>query len=171
MKIALYLLAGLAGLILMVLAIGYVMPESHSVSREQTFASAPESVFAVISAPADFPKWRSGVKQVELLPAANGKPRFRETGDDGSILYEVEELTPPDRLVTRIANPTLPFGGKWTFVLTPSGTGTTLQITEDGEIYNPLYRVMSKYVFGHASTIEKYMSELATRLDKQDMGN
>ena len=160
MRIALYVVGGLLALVLVVVVIGYMLPKEHTASRDVTVAASPERVFALISTPAEYPKWRSDVDSVEVLPPEGGKDRFRELGSNGPILLRVEESVPAKRLVTVIADPTLPFGGKWTYELTPSGAGTTLRITEDGEVYNPVFRFMSKFVFGHTATLEKYLEDV-----------
>lgn len=61
---------------------------------------------------------------MELLESTpEGPVRWRETGRDGTITYEVDAAEPPRRLVIRIADPKLPFGGTWTYVLEPDGGG------------------------------------------------
>jgi len=159
-RIALYAVGALVALMLIVVAVGYMLPQGHHVWRERTFAAPPDRIFALISSPAEFPTWRSGVRQVEVLPAEAGKERFREVSGDGTILYEVEERVPGQRLVLRIADPKLPFGGRWTYELTPAASGTSLRITEDGEVYNPLFRFLSRFVFGHHGTIDRYLADL-----------
>jgi len=66
---------------------------------------------------------------------------------------------------TRIADTELAFGGSWTYELarTPTG-GTSLSITEDGEVYNPIFRFMSKFFFSPVATIEKVQRSLAKKL-------
>jgi uncharacterized protein YndB with AHSA1/START domain len=164
MKIAIVVVAVLVSLVLLVAIIGWSLPVKHSVSRSATYAAAPEVVYGAITKVEDFPAWRSKVKAVEVLGEGGGRRRFRESGGDGDILYEVEDAQPPRRLVTRIADDKLPFGGKWTYELAPSGNGTTLRITEDGEVYNPIFRFMSKFVFGHHTTIETYLTDLGRKL-------
>ena len=159
MRIALYVVGGLVVLVLIVVAIGYSLPKAHVATREVTVPASAEKVFALIGTPADYPKWRSDVDSVEILPSENGRERFRELGDNGPLLMRVDERVANSRLVTVIADSTLPFGGKWTYELAPSGTGTTLRITEDGEVYNPVFRFMSRFVFGHAATLEKYLAD------------
>ena len=166
MKIALYAVGAVVALVLIVVAIGYMLPVAHVASSERTMPAPPEAVFAIITAPADFPKWRTDVKSVDIVPAEGGKPRFRERGSNGDILMEVEEQQPSKRLVTRIADKKLPFGGSWTFELTPSGTGTTLRITENGEVYNPVFRFMARYVLGHAATMERYLADLERHISR-----
>ena len=36
-------------------------------------------------------------------------------------------------------------------------------ITEHGQVFNPVFRVMSRFVFGHTATIEAYLTNLARR--------
>jgi hypothetical protein len=65
--------------------------------------------------------------------------------------------------VSRIANDDLPFGGKWTYLLEPDGAGTKLSITEDGFVKPALFRFLSRFVFGHTSTLDGYLRALAER--------
>ena len=44
--------------------------------------------------------------------------------------------------------------------LIPRGDSTTLRITENGEVYNPVFRFVSRFVFGHSATIEKYLADV-----------
>jgi hypothetical protein len=67
---------------------------------------------------------------------------------------------PPHLFVNQIADPSLPYGGTWTFVLEESSGGTLLRITEDGEVRNPIFRFMSRFVFGHTSTLENYLTNV-----------
>jgi hypothetical protein len=62
--------------------------------------------------------------------------------------------------MVRIADPDLPFGGTWTYRLTPKGSGTRLAITEHGEVYNPLFRFVSRFVFGHTATVDRFIAAL-----------
>jgi hypothetical protein len=62
--------------------------------------------------------------------------------------------------VTRIADPDQPFGGTWTFELTRAGAGTRVTITERGEVYNPIFRFLSRFVFGHTATLESCLLAL-----------
>jgi hypothetical protein len=35
-----------------------------------------------------------------------------------------------------------------------------VRITEDGEVYNPIFRFMSRFVFGHTHTMDAYLRAL-----------
>ncbi len=74
------------------------------------------------------------------------------------------ESSPPRRLVTRIADPKLPFGGTWTYEIVSLERACTLTITEDGEVYNPLFRFVSRFVIGHTATIDRYLKSVTQKL-------
>ena len=94
------------------------------------------------------------------LPVRADPPRWVEHGSNGDIAFESVERDPPRRLVTRIADRSLPFGGTWTYELTPAGSGTRLRITEHGEVFNPVFRFMSRFVFGHTATIDRFLKDV-----------
>ncbi|MEO8192929.1 MAG: SRPBCC family protein [Gemmatimonadales bacterium] len=165
MKYALTAAAILAGIVLLVLVVGWSLPVKHHAAREEVFAATPHTIFELITDVDSFPQWRSSVKTVEHVPDTLGKRRFRETGSDGPILYEIEESVPDSRLVTRIAETNLAFGGSWTYELTPRGDSTALRITENGEVYNPIFRFVSRFIMGHTSTIDDYLAALRKRTE------
>ena len=80
---------------------------------------------------------------------------------------EMVEEFKPHRLMTRIADSDQPFGGTWTFLLIPTPTGSQITITEDGEVYNPMFRFMSRFVFGHTATMDLFLRALGERFGEQ----
>jgi hypothetical protein len=66
--------------------------------------------------------------------------------------------------VTRVADPDQPFGGTWTFDIGPDSGGARLTITERGEVYNPVFRFIARFVFGYTATIEGYLRSLREKL-------
>jgi uncharacterized protein YndB with AHSA1/START domain len=149
----------LGALIGLVVLTGYALPVEHVASRTATLSQTIDQVYAALGDIESFPRWRSDVKSVDLLSTAPPR-RWRERGDNGDVTFEIVEMQPPSRLVTRIADPALPFGGTWTYELAPEGKGTRLTITEHGEVYNPVFRFMSRFVFGHTATIDQFLADL-----------
>lgn len=162
-----FTVAALVALAAAVTITGMVLPKAHRASRTLAYDVSPDELFAAITDFARFPEWRSVVTKVDLLETSNGKTRFREHGPHGAIAYIVDRSEPNARLVTRIDDPSLPFGGQWTFDLTPTTRGTSLTITEDGEVSNPIFRVMSRIFFSPYSTIDTYQTDLRARLQSQ----
>lgn len=155
----------LVAFVVLVVAIGAWLPQSHVASRRVRLTAPPDRVFALITDFAQTPTWRPDLTRVDLLPPQDGHAMFREQAGRDAIAYRVETLDAPRRLIVRIADPNLPFGGAWTYdlVATDAG-GTHLTITEHGEVYNPVFRFMSRFVFSHHATIERYLRALGTKL-------
>ena len=166
MRYLLIAAAALGAFLVIVLIIGWSLPVKHRATSEATFRSSPQSLYQLITDVDRYTEWRSSVKRIEPLPDSAGKKRFREVGSDGSIVYEVETTVPNSRVVTRIADRSLPFGGGWTYELIPRGDSTTVRITEDGEVYNPLFRFVSRFVIGHTSTMEKYLADVGRHVEQ-----
>ena len=154
-------LVGVAGVITVV---GLMLPRGHHASRSVTLAAPPLAVFGVVSDVAHGADWRPDVKSIEMLPDDGKGRRFKENGSNGPITYRVEVSDPSVKFVTRIADPSLAFGGSWTFDLEPAGSGTELTITEDGEVYNPIFRFMSRFFFSPTATMETYIAALRKKL-------
>jgi hypothetical protein len=121
-------------------------------------------VYALVRDFSGYPKWRADVQSVDLLGSPNGHIQFQENGSTGGVTYELVDEVPNQRLVTRIVDQDLGYSGSWTYLLTPSESGTLLTITERGKVPNPVFRFMSRYFFGHTQTIDSYLSALARHL-------
>ena len=156
--------AVLVGVVVLVVVIGYMLPVSHVASRSAELPAPPDSVWRAITDVSAMPTWRPDVSSVEVLAPVNGRSRWREVGTNGTITFETLESTPPTRFVARIADDALPFGGSWTYVVTATPNGTRLEITENGDVRNPVFRFMSRFVFGHHPTMDAYLAALGAHL-------
>ena len=164
MKLALLILAGVVGVIilavLLMALIGSFLPQEHSATRTVLLHKSPESVYAVARDFAGIPKWRTDVRSVDVKAGAEGRVQFREEGKHGAVNYELIEDVPARRMVTRITDTDLGYAGKWTYVFAAEGSNTRVTITEDGVVSNVLFRFLSRYAFGHAATIDTYLAAL-----------
>ena len=144
--------------------IGLLLPKGHVASRTVRLRQPPEAVWKAITDYEAFPSWRADVKRVERLPDRNGHPVWREIDKRGHALpLEMVEATAPRRLVLRIADPKLPFGGVWTYEIAPADGGSAITITESGEIYNPVFRFLARFVFGYHATMDQYLKSLGKK--------
>jgi len=164
MRIALWIGLGLVSLVAVIAIVGWLLPVGHVASRTAAVGRPPADVYALVADVASYSQWWSGVSKIEMLPAEPGVVRFREHMTSGAVVMEVVETVPPRRFVTRIADPDQPFGGTWTFEIAPDTAGSRLTITERGEVYNPIFRFMSRFIFGQTSTMESFLRALRARL-------
>jgi hypothetical protein len=144
MKWVWIILGSLVALIAIVAASGAMLPVKHVASRRARFKQPPERIWTAIDGPQD---WRPGK-------------------DDG-VVYERVSAEPPRRLEMRIANTGLPYGGAWVYEIAPAADGCDLRITENGEVYNPIFRFVSRLVMGHATTIEQTLRALGKKFGEE----
>jgi uncharacterized protein YndB with AHSA1/START domain len=163
MKWVITLFLALAGAIILIAFAGWLLPKNHAATRQMTYHQPPDAVWSAITDVGAMPSWREGLKSIKPLPGHNGLPAHIEVTSFGEIPIETAEMIPPQKLVTRVADLSLPYGGTWTFEITPAPGGATLRITENGWVSNPIFRFLSRFVFGYSSNIESYLRSLAKK--------
>ena len=158
MRILLMLSACIILLMLAVLVTGALLPKRHVVKRNASYRVSPDVLFQLLAGPQN---WRPDVLRSENVPDASGRELMRETDQSGNtITYELLDSVPSKTLTRRISTPNLPYSGSWTFLLENNNGVTTVWITEDGEVYNPLFRFVSKFILGQTRTIDEYLRAL-----------
>ena len=171
MKIVLLIVGVLALLIAAVVITGALLPKRHVVTRSARFHASPEQLFALITGPQT---WRPDVAQCEEVQDSSGRRMQRETSRRNEVItYELLDSDPPRSIRRRIATPNLPYSGSWTFVLEPSTDGATVRITEDGEVYNPIFRFVSRFILGQTASLDAYLKAMgkATGQPKVEIEN
>jgi hypothetical protein len=141
MRIAIWIVVSVAALVGILALIGYSLPVGHEASRSAEFNKPPEVVWGLIADPNTYQGWWDGA----------------------DVKTEVIERVPPTKLVTKIVGETQ-FGGTWTFDIAPAPNGSRMTITERGEIYNPVFRALARFVFGYTSTMESCLSAAQKKL-------
>jgi uncharacterized protein YndB with AHSA1/START domain len=164
MKIALIIVGAIAAVIALVAIIGALLPRDHVATVTARIAAPPAAVWGAITDAANFPHWRADITRVDLLPATPTGPSWREHSRNGAITMVVDVAEPPRKLVARIADQGLPFGGKWIYEIEPDGDAASrVTITEAGSVYNPIFRFVSRFIMGHTATIDGYLRALGRR--------
>jgi len=138
-------------------AIGLFLPRRHSVTRRVVIQQPREVIWARITDFAGQGAWRTDVKRPVRLDDRDGHEVWRDAGD---LALETVEAVAPERLVRRVV-PNRMFGGTWTVTLRQAPGGTEVAVTEDGEVYHPLFRTVSRFVIGHDRSVRNYLVSLA----------
>ena len=141
MKWAVRIAAVVILILLILLVVGMFLPVGHEASRSAEVNKPPDVVFALLSDIDNYRSWWDGA----------------------DVKSEVVESVPPARIVTKIVGETQ-FGGTWTIEITPIPTGSRVTITERGEIYNVVFRALSKFVFGYTSTMDSCLAAMKAKL-------
>lgn len=150
-------MGGVAVLVLILAAVwivGSTLPVAHSASVSRVIEADVEAVWARIDAVPEWPSWQ----EMTVQALGPDSVRIRQHGE--TIEYRLQRPE-PRTLVTRIASPDLPFGGRWTWTARAVGEGSTeVTVVEDGEVYDPFFRFFSRFVFGHESSIRAALDAL-----------
>ena len=161
MKWVFFIGGGLVVLLAVVALIGAMLPRDHRATRQARYRQKPEAIYFTLAGPVD---WRRDIKASGNLPDCEGRKQWWEQDSHGhKVTYELVEDKMPSRRVTRIAEKNLPFGGTWTIEISPTVDGSVVRITEDGEIYNVIFRFVARFFFGYTSSIEGYLRDLGHR--------
>jgi hypothetical protein len=159
------------GVVILLVAITYVigmlLPVAHVASVRAQIARPPQEVFSVLENVSASAGWRSEVESVSVLSAPSEPLRWEEVGSFGKIRFVREESTPGSRTIARIDGTDQGFGGRWIYEVAPTKAGSVVTITEEGEVYNPMFRFLSRFVFGHHGTMETYLRDLGGRFGEE----
>jgi hypothetical protein len=169
---SLLLLSPIAALALVLLAglVGALLPSRHRVTESAHYRQEPAAVWAVLSDFAALPAWDPLVQRMERLPDRGGHPVWREHNGDGSATYEIAESIPPRRQVLAVLANDAPFRGTWTFDLAPGPPpegGSRLALTARGEVGNPFFRFLLRFVYGSDRALDVYLTALGRRLGRE----
>ncbi|MBK7833050.1 MAG: SRPBCC family protein [Gemmatimonadetes bacterium] len=166
MRTLAYLAVLLLGAVAVMYMVGRSLPVAHLASRGQRFDAPLDSVWRLIADVGTYASWRTGLSRVELLTPLNGRTAWREYTRRGGVDYVAEEMVEGELFVARITTTGLPYGGRWRYELNPDTGGTRVTITEEGEIYNPIFRCLMKYVIGETRSIEAVLAALDKGLSR-----
>jgi uncharacterized protein YndB with AHSA1/START domain len=161
----LLIIGGIFLLAMLVLLIaGLLQPVKHSVTRSIRLRQKPEVVFALLEDSTNLPSWSSTVASVEPMPPQDGKPVAGCTLKWGhmQMIMTQSECTPPSRLVIVMAKPGGAVLGTWTYQITPETDGCRVDLTEEGELKNPFFRLMAR-IRGLDANITQTLSDLAKK--------
>ena len=149
-------------LVAIVFVTGMMLPKTHTASIRAHYTKPPQQVFDAIYDVEHAPSWRTGLDSVRII-ARDPRLQWQESSSFGTMTFVLDEMAVPTRLVASIADTTQGFGGRWTYDIGPDGSGSVVTITEDGEVYSPLFRFMSRFVFGHYRTLEQFARDLGKK--------
>lgn len=164
MKWVLIVVGSLAALVALMAIIGALLPRDHVAGASITVRQTPDSVWKVIRDLGGAPRWWAEMKSSVRSADKDGHERWEQDVGGFKMALLVESEEPPRRLVTRIDSPPgASFGGAWTYEIAPTPEGSRVTVTERGWIANPIFRFMSRFMFGYYGSVEKYLRALGTR--------
>jgi len=141
MKWIVTVVGGLVLLIAVIAAIGATLPRNHTASRTLRVRRPPQDAWTAIT-------------------------QAMSTSD---VPVDILESDPPRKLVSKVKETEKMFGGTWTVAIAPVDGGSTLTITEDGWVGNPLFRFVSRFVMGHHATLDGMLTNVAKQFGEEPL--
>jgi hypothetical protein len=139
MRWVLIIVGGLVLLIVIVAAIGATLPRTHTASRTLRVRRPPQEAWTAIT-------------------------QAMTTSD---VPVDIVENDPPRKLVSKVKETEKMFGGTWTVAVAPLENGSTVTITEDGWVANPIFRFVSRFVIGHHATMDGMLKSVAKNFGEE----
>jgi hypothetical protein len=156
-----------------VMVAGARAPLRHVARVSVVLRSGPDAVWSVVSDIGAWTSWNASVKSVRRLADRDGHAVWAVESGGHVLPSEVLEARPPGegggRLVTRIADDQLPFGGTWTWEIVSStnDSSTRVSIVEDGVIKSVVFRGVARLFLGYTRTSSAYLTSLGARFGDQ----
>jgi hypothetical protein len=139
MKWIVIVVGGLVLLIAIIAAIGAALPRTHTASRTLRVRRSPQEAWTAIT---------------QAMNASD-------------VPIDIVETDPPRKLVSKVKDTEKMFGGTWTVAIAPADAGSTLTITEDGWVGNPIFRFVSRFVMGHHATMDGMLKNVAKQFGEE----
>jgi hypothetical protein len=146
MKWFVIVIGGLTLLIAIVAAIGATLPRNHTASRTLRVRRPPQEAWTAIT---------------QAMSASD-------------VPVDIVESDPPRKLVSKVKETEKMFGGTWTVAIAPVDPSTssgqvasTITITEDGWVGNPIFRFVSRFVMGHHATMDGMLKSVAKQFGEE----
>ena len=141
------------------------LPRDHNVTRISYFNRSPAEIWRTISDFSSQVEWRRDLESAERLPPRSGRELWIETDKRGQrLVLETIETIPHRRLVRRVADNNPEFSKTWAIDIREVGEVTAFSITESGQINNPFFRFLSKFIIGQKTTTDRYLIALGNKL-------
>jgi hypothetical protein len=138
--------SGLVVLVAVVAIVGSMLPRNHVASRTLRVRRPPQEAWTAIT----------------------------QAMNMSDVPVDIVESDPPRKLVSKVKETEKMFGGTWTVAIAPvdastgSGqVGSTITITEDGWVGNPIFRFVSRFVMGHHATLDAMLKSVAKQFGEQ----
>ena len=150
-------------LLLVPIVVGGLVPKGHVATGSAVYAHPPAQLWEVLSNFESWPDWNSAVTQMARRPDRDGRPVWVAISEWGEMPSVVDVSEPPRLLVTRIpADAGIGFHGSWTYEIAAAGGGSSLRITERGEVDSPVFRFVSLF-FDQRATLNRFLTDLGGR--------
>jgi uncharacterized protein YndB with AHSA1/START domain len=156
MRVLKFFLYGLVALLVLIVAVGFVLPSRYHVERSLEIKAPAEKVFGLVNDPRQWATWSIWNKRDPAMkvvysgaPAGAGATWKWESRTEGVGEMEFTRSEPPKLLAYKLFFPEFGTVATGTFTLVPAGEGTRITWTNDGDMGgNPLKHYLALFMDG-----------------------
>ncbi len=128
------ILGTVAGMIVVPIIIGLLLPERYVGQLKVIYAKPPDDVWAALADFEEHPMTGKRMKSIEKLPDENGmKTWVEDMGRGEKITVKTVLSEQPTRIVREMSAASMPMSSRWEYALEPVDTGC--QVTLSAETY------------------------------------
>lgn len=163
------LIAHLAFVALAVLiaVVGLLLPRRKESSRTVEMQAVPEEVWNIVTDHQHHARWRTDLKDLELIEQTpKGEVWMEHPKSGSSTTFKTRKRKPFVRYEAETVNAGA-FRSSWVGVLEELDNGNTrVTVTEYAEIGNPFMRVLAHLYFDQGTRIDRYLKDLNIELTR-----
>jgi hypothetical protein len=153
--------------------VGSLLPKEFSGRAEAVFKAPPTAVWEAIQDYSKHPMCQSESTGFEKLPDENGLPSWREQlGTRDRIVIRTTAAEAPARLTRELSSEVVPMKARWSFELSPEGSGTRVTIVQTGVIESgtwhvPFFRAMMRLFDGASAGPRNFLDAVRRTLGEE----
>lgn len=149
----------IAGLVILMLVAGLILPRERTVSREGRYNVSPQLLYSIVTDNTDW-HYRTGLKNLIITQSSGDVETWEEQSEDGSVIrFKTREKRPYSFYSFDIEAKR--FTGYWTGEFEPDGdSGTIFTATEHITVRNPFVKLFSYIFFNVGKFMDAYQSDL-----------
>ena len=138
----------IVGLLVLPVIIGFFMPARYEGRTEVEYDRTVQEVWDALQDVTAHPMTGRMMKSVEILPAHEGRPAWREDMGRGEVItVTTADYEPPHRMIREMSSSTVNMTSRWQYELVPAGQGCGVSLSgvtdiEMGTWHTPLFRLM-----------------------------
>jgi uncharacterized protein YndB with AHSA1/START domain len=148
MKWLIRIIGGLAALVAVLLAVGFVLPAQFKVQRVAQIAAPAEKVYALIADPREWKRWgvwsqRDPAMKMDYsgAPSGAGAKWSWQSASEGNGAMEFTAAVPPERVAYLLTFPDMGMQSRGELRIAPGGNGVVVTWTNEGDMGgNPVNR-------------------------------
>lgn len=165
-----WVLGIIAAIAALTILIGVVMPVRYEGQTIVEFDRSNHDVWEALQDVEAHPMTGKMMKQLEVLPATDGRPAWKEDMGRGEVItVTTTAYEPPRHMVREMVSASMEMNSRWDYVVEPAGDGTRVTLSgvtdiESGSWRAPIFRVLMVVGGGVKKGLDIQLNMVATTL-------